>query len=115
MDDDSSKSFVVVYQMNLIDYTHLRVYFSSDFAEIPKHAGPTDKSGKNQFGPKKHWFPPYRLSVVKYWVCCTNDSSKSFVVVYQMNLIDYTHLTTLQPISFLLFCLFSFEVLYIIS
>jgi hypothetical protein len=29
--------------------------------EIPKHAGPMDKSGKNQFGPEKHWFTPDRL------------------------------------------------------
>jgi hypothetical protein len=26
--------------------------------EIPKHAGLTDKYGKNQFGLEKHWFPP---------------------------------------------------------
>jgi hypothetical protein len=25
------------------------------YPEIPKHAGPTDKSGKIQFGPEKHW------------------------------------------------------------
>jgi hypothetical protein len=32
--------------------------------EIPKHAGPTDKSGKNQFGPEKHWFPPEILGLL---------------------------------------------------
>ena len=34
--------------------------------QIPKHAGLTDKSGKNQFGREKHWFPPDRLSGIKY-------------------------------------------------
>jgi hypothetical protein len=29
-------------------------------AETPEHAGPMDKSGKNQFGSEKHWFPPDR-------------------------------------------------------
>jgi hypothetical protein len=33
--------------------------------EIPKHAGLTEKSGKNQFGPEKHWFPSDRLSGIK--------------------------------------------------
>jgi hypothetical protein len=43
------------------------------FSEIPKHAGPMDKSGKNQFGPEKHWFPPDRLSGMKYCVCCIKE------------------------------------------
>jgi hypothetical protein len=37
-----------------------------NLTEIPKHAGPTDKSGKNQFGPEKYWFPLDRLSGIKY-------------------------------------------------
>ena len=44
-----------------------------DITEIPKHAGPMDKSGKNQFGPEKYWFPPDRLSGIKYWVCCIKE------------------------------------------
>jgi hypothetical protein len=32
-----------------------------NITEIPKHAGPTDKSGKNQFGPEKYWFPFQRF------------------------------------------------------
>jgi len=51
---------VMMYVVNSMGYT---------FSEIPKHVGPTDKSGKNQFGPEKHWFPPDRLSGIKYWVC----------------------------------------------
>ena len=41
--------------------------------EIPKHAGLTDKSGKNQFGLIKHWFTPDRLSGIKYWVWCIKE------------------------------------------
>jgi hypothetical protein len=44
--------------------------------QIPKHAGPTDKSGKNKFSPKKHWFPLDRLSGIKYWVCNTRGSQE---------------------------------------
>ena len=43
------------------------------YIEIPKHAGPTDKSGKNLFGPEKHWFPPDQLSGIKYWICCIKE------------------------------------------
>ena len=32
------------------------------FTEIPKHVGPTDKSGKNLFGPEKHLFPLDQMS-----------------------------------------------------
>jgi hypothetical protein len=44
-------------------------------SEIPNHAGTTDKSGKNQFGPEKHWFPPNRQSVIKYWAYCIKEPS----------------------------------------
>ena len=37
-------------------------YLCSFTSEIPKHASPTDKSGKNRFGPEKHLFPPDRMS-----------------------------------------------------
>jgi hypothetical protein len=46
---------------------------SGTHEEISKHAGPTDKPGKNQFGPEEHWFPPDRLSGIKYWVCCIKE------------------------------------------
>jgi hypothetical protein len=38
-------------------------YFVGMMSEIPKHAGPTDKFGKNQFD----------LSGIKYWVCCIKE------------------------------------------
>ena len=41
----------------------LQLYCGGRFSEIPKHAGPTDKFGKNQFGPVKHWFPPDRTGI----------------------------------------------------
>ena len=37
-------------------------YLCSFTSEIPKHASPTDKSGKNRFGPEKHLFPSDRMS-----------------------------------------------------
>jgi hypothetical protein len=55
---------VMMYVVNSMGYT---------FSEIPKHVGTMDKSGKNQFGPEKHWFPLDRLSSIKYWVCIIKE------------------------------------------
>ena len=45
-------TYIYAYIINI--YT----YIVAIYTEIPKHAGPTDKSGKNQFGRKNidfHW------------------------------------------------------------
>jgi hypothetical protein len=57
-------------------------------SEIPKHAGPTDKSGKTQFGLEKHWFPPDRLSGIKYWVCSSDSDSSRYNKIWFLLLVN---------------------------
>ena len=47
-----------VYRQTYLDPWTLGWFmvFNTTFTKIPKHASPTDKSGKNQFGPENIGF-----------------------------------------------------------